>query len=402
MATVVKNSIQSLLILFLATGFFGCYPTVIKKPQRPEDALKKIHFFYPAFRDDMHYDSLIQAIKRNLIYLARLDPGKMFQYGPHKITCRQVQSSQRAFLKLIENNPLPDQLNSAIRKLFRVYHVPGPRNNGKILFTGYFEPVYEGNTFPDSTFKYPIYRKPDNLLQVDLSLFSNKFKGEKIVARIDGRKVLPYYSRYHIDVEKVLKGQGLEIAWLRDPLDVAFLHIQGSGRLRLPDGKTLSVGYGASNGRPYRSIGRYLLDKGLMKREEMSMQGIRRYLSNHREIINEVLNHNPSYVFFRTLENGPLGNLSVPITPGRSLALDARLFPKGALAYILSQKPILNDRGEITGWKKFSRFVLNQDTGGAIKGTGRADLYWGSGPYAEAAAGHMKHEGKLYILIKKP
>ena len=118
--------------------------------------------------------------------------------------------------------------------------------------------------------------------------------------------------------------------------------------------------------------------------------------------MNEVLNHNPSYVFFRILENGPLGNINIPITPGRSIALDAKLFPKGALAFISCQRPIVNDQGEITEWEKFSRFVLNQDTGGAIKGSGRADLFWGSGPYAEIAAGHLKHDGELYILIKKP
>jgi membrane-bound lytic murein transglycosylase A len=402
MPSVAKNLLKSLFLLIFATGFFGCYPAVIKEPQRPEDALKKIHFFYPLFKDDMPYDSLIPAIKRNLEYLDRLDPGKIFQYGPHKITCQEVRNSQMAFLKLIEENPTPDQLNKEIRKHFRVYHAPGRLSDGKIFFTGYFEPIYEGSKFPDNTFKYPLYRKPANLLQIDLSLFSKKFKGEKIVGRIDGKKVLPYYSRYRIEVEKVLQGQDLEIAWLKDPVDVAFLHIQGSGRLKFPDGETISVGYEASNGREYRSIGRYLLERDLMNREEMSMQGIRRYLSKHPEIINEVLNHNPSYVFFRILKNGPLGSISVPLTPGRSLALDARLFPKGALGYISCQKPIVNDRGEITGWKKFSRFVLNQDTGGAIKGTGRADLYWGSGPYAEVAAGHMQHEGNLYILIKKP
>ena len=402
MPSVAKNLLRPLFLLLFTIGFFGCYPALIKEPQRPENSLKKISLFYPSFQDDMHYDSLILAIKRNLEYLDRLDLGEIFQYGPHKFTCRQVRNSQVAFLKLIKENPNPYQLNKKTRKHFRVYHVPGRPSDGKILFTGYFEPIYDGSKIPDNTFKYPLYRKPDNLLQIDLSLFSKKFKGEKIVARLDGKNVLPYYSRYHIEVEKVLQGQDLEIAWLKDPVDVAFLHIQGSGRLKLPDGKTISIGYRASNGRPYRSIGRYLLDRGLMNREQMSMQGIRRYLSKHPEIINEVLNHNPSYVFFRILENGPLGNISVPLTPGRSLALDARLFPKGALAYISCQKPVVNERGEITGWDKFSRFVLNQDTGGAIKGTGRADLFWGNGPYADVAAGLMQHAGKLYILIKKP
>ncbi|MBW1916186.1 MAG: MltA domain-containing protein, partial [Deltaproteobacteria bacterium] len=243
---------------------------------------------------------------------------------------------------------------------------------------------------------------PDNLIQIDLSLFNKKFKGNTITARIDGNKVLPFYSRKQIEMEKRLDGRNLQIAWLKDPVDVAFLHIQGSGRISLPDGKMISVGYWASNGRPYKSIGRYLLDKEYMIKEEMSMQGIRKYLSAHPEIVDEVLNHNPSYVFFRVLENGPLGNIRVPLTAGRSVALDYKLFPKGALCFISSEKPVIDGKGEIKDWTKFSRFVMNQDTGGAIKGTGRADLFWGNDQYAELAAGHMQHEGQLYVLIKKP
>lgn len=133
------------------------------------------------------------------------------------------------------------------------------------------------------------------------------------------------------------------------------------------------------------------------------MQAIRRILTERPEIVEEVLNYNPSYVFFRDLGEGPLlGSINTPITPGRTLALDSRLFPAGAIGWIRTQKPKVNDRGEIVAWEKFSRFVLNQDTGGAIKGPGRADLFWGSGPYAELAAGHMRHEGELYILMKKP
>ena len=132
------------------------------------------------------------------------------------------------------------------------------------------------------------------------------------------------------------------------------------------------------------------------------MQSIRKYLSDHPEIVDEVLNFNPSYVFFRNLGEGPiLGSLNVPITPGRTVALDSRLFPPGALAFIKSKKPKVSDRGELIGWEDFSRFVVNQDTGGAIRGAGRADLFWGRGPYAELAAGRMRQEGELYVLIKK-
>jgi membrane-bound lytic murein transglycosylase A len=136
--------------------------------------------------------------------------------------------------------------------------------------------------------------------------------------------------------------------------------------------------------------------------EDVSMQAIRKHLSENPDVVKDVLYYNPSYVFFQRLPTGPLGNILVPLTPGRSLALDSKLFPKGALAFISCKKPSINDRGEITGWQDFSRFVVNQDTGGAIKGAGRADIFWGSGPYAETVAGHLKHEGELYLLIKKP
>jgi membrane-bound lytic murein transglycosylase A len=145
-----------------------------------------------------------------------------------------------------------------------------------------------------------------------------------------------------------------------------------------------------------------MIEKRFLAREEMSMQAIRRYLTGKPEILDEVLNSNPSYVFFEQVDEGPLGSLGVLLTPGRSIALDSKIFPKGALGFISCRKPLVNDQGEILEWAEFSRFVLNQDTGGAIKGPGRADIFWGSGPYAELAAGHLQHEGELYILIKKP
>jgi membrane-bound lytic murein transglycosylase A len=313
-----------------------------------------------------------------------------------------VRESQEAFLELVSKNPDRGELNEKIRRDFLVYRATGRVGNNKVLFTGYYEPVYEGRLIPDETFKHPIYQKPDDLIKINLGLFRDEYAGKSIIARIEGKEVLPYFSRKQIEADNALANRGLEIAWLKDPLDVAFLHIQGSGRLKLPDESTISVGYQASNGQPYRSIGRYLLDRGLLSREEISMQSIRRYLSGHPEILEEVLNHNPSYVFFGLMENGPFGNIDVPLTPGRSVALDSRIFPKGALCFISTEKPVIDSNDEITGWTKFSRFFLNQDTGGAIKGSGRADIFWGSDQHAELAAGHMKHEGNLYMLIKKP
>ena len=401
MAKVCEYFLKLILLLNIIS-FFGCYPALKKEAERPEDALTRIRFFYPKFQDDTDFSSLAQAIRRNLAYLDRLDPQYVFYYGPHKYTSQQVRDSQEAFLKLILENPDSRELNKKIKKHFLVYRAAGRVGNNKVLFTGYFEPIFEGRLTPDEGFQYPLYRQPDDLIKIDLSLFRKEFQGKTIVARITGKEVLPYFTRRQIEEDKVLGGKDLEVAWLKDPLDVTFLHIQGSGRLRLADGDTISVGYQASNGLPYQSIGRYMLDKGLLRREEMSMQSIRIYLSEHPEAMGEVLNHNPSYVFFRLLEGGPLGNISVPLTPGRSVALDSRLFPKGALCFVSCQKPIVDNNGEITGWTKFSRFVLNQDTGGAIRGSGRADLFWGSGPHAEVTAGHLQHDGELYVLIKKP
>jgi peptidoglycan lytic transglycosylase A len=394
--------LYSSLALLALICLTGCYPALTRQAASPSDALRKVRFFYPDFSDDMSRKSLILAIRRNLDYLNRLPMDAVFQYGPHRFACQQIIEGQQAFMEILERKPDPELLNSEIRKQFRVYQATGRVGNRKVLFTGYFEPVFEASLVPDETYKYPVFRRPDDLINIDLSPFKSDLKGRSIVARIQGKSVIPYYSRDQIENEKVLQGRNLEIAWLRDPLDVAFLHIQGSGRLKLRDGGNLRVGFHAKNGRPYRSIGRYMLDKGLMSREEMSMQGIRRCLGAHPEVVDEVLSHNPSYVFFRVLEGGPVGCIGVPVTQGRTLALDYRVFPKGALAFISTRKPVVDSLGRIKEWKNFSRFMLNQDTGGAIRGAGRADIFWGSGIYAEVAAGHMQHEGDLYILVKKP
>ena len=389
-------------LITLVLVITGCYPTLRKEALSPEQALSQIRFFYPSFKDDSDFDSLLLAVSRNITYLERLDPDMSFQYGEDKVSVSEILESQLFFLRIMRENHNPRQLNKAIKKHFKVYRAAGSVSSRKVLFTGYFEPVFEGKLTPDDTYRYPIYRKPEDLLTIDLSLFSDKYKGQRIYARIDeGKDVVPYFSRYDIEIEKALQGRNLEIAWLKDPVDVAFLHIQGSGRIMLPDGSALCVGYHSKNGRPYRSIGKVLLDRGYMTREQMSMQNIRKILSENPEIVQDVLNYNPSYVFFHVLEDLPLGSLNVPVTPGRTIALDSALFPKGALGFIVCEKPTIDNDGNIVEWEEFSRFVLNQDTGGAIKGAGRADIFWGRGRYAEIAAGHLRHEGELYLLVKK-
>jgi membrane-bound lytic murein transglycosylase A len=379
----------------------GCHPVAREKVSSPENAMTPVSFFYPTLEDDLDQESLLVALERNMEYLRRLDPKYIFQYGQARFTASQVLESNQTLMAFLEKRPNRQALRSFLKKNFRIYRAAGRADGSGVLFTGYYEPILDASLSRDEVFKYPIYHRPDDLVVIDLSQFDQKYKGERLVARISEARVLPYFSRADIELRGVLKGRQLELAWLKDPVDAFFLQIQGSGRLRLQDGRTIAVGYHASNGRPYVSIGRYMAEQGLIPREAISMERIRAYFAEHPESVSRILAQNPSYVFFREIENGPFGNIGVTLTPGRSVALDARLFPKGALGFISCQRPVLGPSGEIKEWRPFSRLVLNQDTGGAIKGAGRVDIFWGSGPYAEMTAGHLKHEGELYILIKK-
>ena len=179
-----------------------------KEAQQPEEALRQVRLFSPEFDDDMDRDSLTLAVKRNLEYLERLAPETVFHYGPHDFTCRQVRESQEVFLDLLSRGLDADQLNGEIKKKVSVYRATGRAGDSRVLFTGYYEPVYEGSLVPDETFRYPLYRPPDDLIRIDLSLFGDKFKGERIVARIEGKKVLPYYSRYQIGCGKGTAREG--------------------------------------------------------------------------------------------------------------------------------------------------------------------------------------------------
>jgi membrane-bound lytic murein transglycosylase A len=408
----IPNRLRSKTSLWIALGLLVCalavyivyahvlFPTLGQEARTPGEALRPVRFFHPDMRDDHPLRSLENALRKNLDYLSRLDPDRLFQYGDRSVPCRRVLETQESFLALLRERPSSDDLRRTIEEDYLLLRAAGRQGNRRVLFTGYFEPVYRGSLTPDDTYRHPLYRRPDDLVRIDLTPFGDAFRGKRITARIEGREVLPYYSRSEIEQGGALEGRELELAWLRDPVDVAFLHIQGSGRIALPDGSALSVGYAASNGRPYRSIGRYLIDRSLLTREEMSMQAIRRFLATHRDMRQVVLNHNPSYVFFSPKPNGPFGNINVQLTPGRSVALDDDLFPKGALCFVSAKKPVVED-GKILEWVDLKRFMVNQDTGGAIRGAGRADIFWGRGPYAETAAGHMKHEGDLYVLLKK-
>jgi len=392
---------KTLVFFLLPVMLIGCAKLTkeVKVPEKPLVLLGDKDI--PSFEGDLDRESLGIAIGWSIEYLRRLPEDRIFEYGEDQYSAAHLIQSMETFLYLLDEAEDMEELSDMIRQRFNVYQSVGSDGRGTVLYTGYYEPILAGSLIPNEKYRWPLYRRPDDLIEINLELFNSKFKGERIVARYDENRVIPYFTREEIDSHGLLEGRQLEIVWLEDFLDVFFLQIQGSGQVILEDGSTLRVNYSASNGRPYRSIGGLLIHRGIITKEEMNIPRLREYLRDNPDQREEILNYNESYVFFRLVDDGPLGNIEVPLTPGRSIATDSSLFPKGGLVYICAQKPVIDESGAMKEWIPFSRFALNQDTGGAIKGPGRVDLFWGSGKEAGVIAGHMNTEGSLYFLVEK-
>lgn len=294
---------------------------------------------------------------------------------------------------------LPDPDDQTLRAFFQQYFDPyqltNPDGSPNGLITGYYEPQLHGSLKRTGPYQYPVYGVPQDLLTVDLGAVYPELKNMRLRGRLDGKRVVPYYDRADIEAGKApLKGN--ELCWVNDPLDLFFLQIQGSGRIKLTDGETLRVGYADQNGYPYRSIGKYLVEHGEMTADQASMEGIKSWARAHPDKLTDLLNYNASYVFFRVLPNndqGPIGAQGVPLTARRSLAVDKTVIPLGAPIFLSTTWPNSD--------KPLNRLMVAQDTGGAIRGRVRADFYWGYGPDAGALAGAMRQSGKLWVLLPK-
>ncbi len=350
----------------------------------------------PFFYDDGELESLKSAILQQQHYLGKFAEDDMVSVGEQNFPVASLAESLKTFAEIIDLEPSPFEFDRIIRQNFTVYQAGGRRSSTKnaMLVTGYFEPILQGSLKLVPPFIYPVYSPPPDLI-VDKN--SN---GEKKTGRVasDG-SFQPYWTREEIDNNNTAKGY--ELAYLKNRFDAFLLHVQGSGKIQLRDGTLRSIHYSTNNGHPYSSIGKLLVDENKMTLEEVDIPAIRNYLLKNKGDEPRILNHNRRYIFFHWGEGEPIkGSIGEPLTPGRSIAIDKNALPMGMIAYLTCQKPVLDKNDTITRWKPLQRFVLPQDSGSAIKGAGRVDLFWGNGKYAEIAAGAMKEKGYLYFLLK--
>ena len=279
---------------------------------------------------------------------------------------------------------------------FEVRPVYAEGGESKGLITGYYEPLLKGSWERSEEFRYPLYAVPEDLLIVDLGGIYPELKNLRLRGKLKGNKVVPYYDRAQLDDDPDLL-QGTEILWVNSLVNVFFLHVQGSGQIQLTDGSTVAVGYAGQNGHPYQSIGRVLIEMGELEKDEVTLFTIKDWLKSNPTRLNDVLSRNPSYIFFELRDaeaDGPVGSLNVTLTPERSIAVDRNVIPLGAPVWLQTTLP--NEQQS-----PLNQLMLAQDTGGAIKGHVRADVFWGRGDEAEKMAGLMKQQGQLFVLLPR-
>jgi membrane-bound lytic murein transglycosylase A len=351
--------------------------------------------------DDADVAGLAPALRQSIRYYRRLPESATFAYGDLVYTSRDMAASTALFLKLVEECA-GEARDAAIRERFLFFESRNDR--GAAFFTGYFEPVLPGSLARTERFTAPLYAVPDDLIVLELAPFAEiglvpaELRGKSLRGKIQGRKLVPYDDRDRISFGDSLTGRAEPLAWVADEVELFFLQIQGSGLISLEDGTLLRVNYADQNGHPYRAIGRLLRDR--IPPDQMSLQALKAWLREHPEQVRAVLDYNPSYTFFRRVEEGPLGNIQVPLTPGRSLAMDARLVPKGGIAWFETTLPAAATPGAPSP-VPVRRFGVVQDTGGAITGHGRVDIFWGTGDPAETIAGPFKQQGRVFLLVAR-
>ncbi len=393
----MKNKILLSALLLLATVFAGCRSqqkakTPYDNPLLPgQSALRKITD--PSEIPDftmacLDLAELQTAIDNSLNYLGKPSSQQFFPVG--EITHTLAVDSLNAFTELLDSRLTARELNEAIRAKFDVYMSVGCDNNGTVLFTGYYTPIFDGSMTRAERFQYPLYKMPEDLVKGP--------DGETLGQRgIEGQLML-YPSRALIENSQMLAGT--ELAWLSDPFEVYIAHVQGSAKIRLPDGELVTVGYSANNGYEYKSVSKELVKDGRISGEQMSLSVMIDYFKRNKDRVDTYVRRNPRFVFFKIEDGPPRGSLNEPVTAFRSIATDKSIFPRGCLTFISTTLP--RARGGTVVNQLYSGFALDQDTGGAIRAPGRCDVYMGQGDTAGKLAGQTYQEGRLYYLFLKP
>jgi membrane-bound lytic murein transglycosylase A len=341
---------------------------------------------YPNFgRAFNNRAGLEEAIQHSLNYLAKPSSRKYFPYGD--ISHDRAVASLKRFLTILREAQTPQALDQAIRREFDVYQSVGWDDRGTVFFTGYYTPIFEGRLQRDGRFRFPLYKLPPDLKKDE--------EGRTLGRQTPDGQLVQYYTRRQIEEGRLL--DGTEIAWLKDPFEAYVVTVQGSAKLRLADGSLCEIGYAGNNGHEYVPVARRMIQDGVITKDQLSLQTLLRYFAQHPENVRRYTWENNRFVFFRESRGGPFGSLNTPVTPFRSIATDKEIYPRACLAMVDTTLPRVYDSSIQA--LPFASFVLDQDTGGAIRAAGRCDVFMGIGPEAEAIAGRTGAEGKLYYIF---
>lgn len=373
-------------ILFLA-GCAGVVPeedpSLVLKPVGYEDL--------PGWQND-NFKTAIVALERSCERIKKKSPDTPFGVLDEVGSYVSWQGVCLDLMGLDENDDRAARL--FLERHFTPYEARAGRE-AEGLFTGYYEASLKGSKTRQGPYRYPLHTRPDDLVMVNLGEFREDLKGRRIAGRVTGGNLKPYEARADI-VAGNWPHNDKVMVWVDDPVDAFFVQIQGSGVVELDTGEVMRIGYAGQNGHPYYAIGRELVKREYMDKDEVSMQSIRGFLAAHPDEADEIMNTNRSYVFFHELEGekGPLGAENVVLTPGRSLAVDHTKIPYGVPVWVDIEEPV-PDGGNL------QRLMIAQDTGGAIRGAVRGDVFWGYGERAEYLAGHMKSQGRYWLLLPR-
>lgn len=388
---ISKKRLLSLIICTLVLALGG-YIWWLKSPK---PTFRQVSFAQLPGWDKAALKKSVLTFQTSCRAFIKQDPERVV--GTDHITL-QVKDWQPACQAALKLNPDDEQ---EARNFFQEWFTPIEFYDSKSvrgLFTGYYMPLLKGSYTKTDEYSVPLYQVPKNLVTIDLGLFLPNGKGHKITGRVVGHKVLPFYTREQIN-KGAIKKTAKVLVWVKSPVDRLFLEIQGSGIIEFEDGKQIYVGYDGQNGAPYTAIAGVLIKQGVMTRDNASMQGIKRYLEAHPKKMDAVINQNKSFIFFRKLNlDGALGSQGVALTPGYSMAIDKEWIPMGAPLWLNTTRP---DSKNPDSNKPMQRLMIAQDTGGAIKGKVRGDVFWGGGDRATLIAGHMKNEGHYWLLIPR-